>query len=68
MQPDQFVGEVVRANQVPMFVGEVVRGKAMALVLEAANITDASGRPVDLKALDGDVDGGDDPHAGHDHD
>jgi trigger factor len=68
MQPDQFVGEVVRANQVPMFVGEVVRGKAMAVVLEAADITDASGRPVDLKALDGDIDGGADDHAGHDHD
>jgi hypothetical protein len=31
----------------------------MAVVLENARITDASGRTVDLKALDGDVDGGD---------
>jgi trigger factor len=55
MQPDQFIGEVVRAGQVQSFVGEVVRGKAMAVVLENAAITDASGRPVDLKALDGDA-------------
>ena len=52
MAPDQFVQEVVKAGQVPSFVGQVVRGKAMALVLENAVITDASGRPVDLKALD----------------
>jgi trigger factor len=55
MQPDQFIGEVVRAGQVQSFVGEVVRGKAMAVVLENAAITDASGRPVDLKALDDDA-------------
>jgi trigger factor len=65
MQPDQFVQEVIRAGQVASFVGEVVRGKAMALVLENANITDASGRAVDLKALDGDSD--DDSHEGHNH-
>ena len=77
MPPDQFVQEVVRAGQVPAFVGEVVRGKAMAFVLENAVITDASGRPVDLSALDGDVDGADgaeldddgepDDDAGHNH-
>ena len=65
MQPDQFVQEVIRAGQVASFVGEVVRGKAMALVLENAIITDASGRAVDLKALDGDSD--DDSHEGHNH-
>jgi trigger factor len=64
MQPDQFIGEVVRAGQVQSFVGEVIRGKAMAIVLENASITDASGNPVDLKALDGDIDAG---GADHDH-
>ena len=63
MAPDQFVQEVVRAGQVASFVGEVVRGKAMAFVLENAAITDASGRTVDLKALDA----SDDDHDGHDH-
>ena len=32
-------------------VGEVVRAKALALLLERARVTDASGRPVDLEAL-----------------
>ncbi len=35
-------------------VSEVVRGKALALVLESAKVTDGSGRPVDLEALRGD--------------
>jgi trigger factor len=51
MGPDQFAQEIVQAGQVPMLVGEVVRGKALALVLEAATVLDASGRPVDLEAL-----------------
>jgi trigger factor len=58
-----------------MLVAEVVRGKALALVLEAATVTDASGNAVDLKALDAEmaaaIEGlapeGDD-HEGHDHD
>jgi len=49
--PDQFAQQVVEAGQVPVLVSEVVRGKALALVLEAANVVDASGRPVDLEAL-----------------
>jgi trigger factor len=49
--PDQFAQQVVQAGQVPVLVSEVVRGKALALVLEAANVVDASGRPVDLEAL-----------------
>jgi trigger factor len=49
--PDQFAQQVVQAGQVPVLVSEVVRGKALALVLESANVADASGRPVDLEAL-----------------
>jgi trigger factor len=41
----------VSAGQVPVLVSEVVRGKALALVLEKAVVTDESGRPVDLEAL-----------------
>jgi trigger factor len=51
MGPDQFAQQVVQAGQVPVLVSEVVRGKALALVLESANVVDASGRPVDLEAL-----------------
>ena len=49
--PDQFAQQVVQAGQVPVLVSEVVRGKALALVLESANVVDASGRAVDLEAL-----------------
>ena len=78
MGPDQFAQQIVQAGQVPVLVSEVVRGKALALVLERAVVTDASGRPVDLEALraeatEGDLleaqlaqgDHGD--HEGHDH-
>jgi trigger factor len=51
MGPDQFAQQVVQAGQIPVLVSEVVRGKALALVLESANVVDASGRPVDLEAL-----------------
>jgi trigger factor len=49
--PDEFAQQVVQAGQVPVLVSEVVRGKALALVLEAAKVVDASGRLVDLEAL-----------------
>jgi trigger factor len=51
LTPDQFAEQIVQAGQVSAVVGEVVRAKALALVLERANVTDASGRPVDLEAL-----------------
>jgi trigger factor len=80
--PDQFAQQVVQAGQVPMLVSEVVRGKALALVLEAANVVDASGRPVDLEALredataetvevtgesEGAAEAADEGHEGHEH-
>ena len=51
MGPDQFAQQIVQAGQVPVLVSEVVRGKALALVLEKAKVTDESGRAVDLEAL-----------------
>jgi trigger factor len=51
MGPDQFAQQIVQAGQVPVLVSEVVRGKALALVLERAKVTDESGRAVDLEAL-----------------
>ena len=56
MSPDQFASELVQTNQVPLLMGEVLRGKALAVVLEAATVTDTSGRPVDLEALRDDAD------------
>jgi trigger factor len=51
LTPDQFANEIVSSGQVPAVVGEVVRAKALALVLENAKVTDASGRVVDLQEL-----------------
>ncbi|NUQ96436.1 MAG: trigger factor [Streptomyces sp.] len=48
MTPDQFAQAVVEGGQVPMLVGEVARGKALALVVEAAKVTDTKGETVDL--------------------
>jgi trigger factor len=51
ISPEEFAQQLVQAGQVPLLVSEVVRGKALALVLESANVVDASGDPVDLEAL-----------------
>jgi trigger factor len=52
MAPDAFAQALVDAGQVPAVVGEVVRAKALGVVLDNAEVVDASGRPVDLEALD----------------
>ncbi|WNI15497.1 trigger factor [Actinacidiphila sp. ITFR-21] len=49
MTPDQFAQAVVEGGQVPILVGEVARGKALAVVVEAAKVTDTNGEPVDLQ-------------------
>jgi len=51
MQPEQFAQQVMQAGQVPMLVAEVVRGKALALVVESAEVKDGSGNVIDLKNL-----------------
>jgi trigger factor len=51
MEPNEFAKAVEEAGQVPAMVGEVARRKALAVVLEKAVVTDASGRAVDLEAL-----------------
>ncbi|MFI8104399.1 trigger factor [Streptomyces sp. NPDC086023] len=52
MSPDQFAQAVVEGGQVPMLVGEVARGKALAVVVEAAKVTDTNGNEVDLSDED----------------
>lgn len=52
MSPDQFAQAVVEGGQVPVLVGEVARGKALAVVVEAATITDTNGEAVDLSDED----------------
>ena len=51
LTPDQFASEVVKNGQVPVLVSEVVRAKALAAVVAAATVTDASGQVVDLESL-----------------
>ncbi len=51
MAPDAFAKAVDEAGQVQAMVAEVARRKALAVVLEQAKVTDASGNAVDLEAL-----------------
>jgi trigger factor len=57
MQPQEFADRIVESGQLPVLIADVRRGKALALVLESAVITDASGRTVDLEALRGPLGG-----------
>ena len=81
MSPDELAQRLVRQGQLPALMAEIVRGKALAMILENAVVTDASGERVDLSqledegpsaaidaALEDDEDGHDhDDHEGHDH-
>jgi len=49
--PNEFVKHMVEHNHIPEMVAEVVRGKALALIVEGATVTDASGNAVELKNL-----------------
>ena len=55
ISPDQYAQQLVQNGQLPLLVAEVRRGKALALVLESAVITDVAGNTVDLEALREDV-------------
>jgi len=76
LTPDQFAKSVADSGQISALVGEVRRGKALQLILEHAQIKDASGNAVDLSQLDAPAlgDGPDafgrtpgDEHYGHEH-
>ncbi len=49
--PDEFVKHMVEHNHIPEMVAEVVRGKALALIVEGAKVTDTDGNHVELKNL-----------------
>jgi trigger factor len=49
--PQEYVQHMMEHNHVPELVAEVVRGKALARIVEAAQVIDASGNPVELKNL-----------------
>ncbi len=64
MDPNAFAKAVDEAGQVPAMVAEVARRKALAVVLEKAAVTDASGNPVDLSELFKAEDGDEEPLEG----
>jgi len=52
MSIEQFANALAEAGQVGTAMADVRRAKALALVLRAATVVDASGNPVDLSSLD----------------
>jgi trigger factor len=67
MAPNDFIKTISEQGQVPMFVAEVSRRKALALVVEAAEVTDSKGGKVDLSEFTKLDAGSVDDHEGHDH-
>ena len=65
LAPQDFATRIVQSGQLAGLVAEVRRGKALATVMEAATITDASGAVVDLEQLRDDMDS---PEAEVEHD
>jgi trigger factor len=59
MNPQQFAQQIDQQGQVPAMVAEVGRRKALASVLEAAKVTDTDGNVVDLDAIEGSDEEGD---------
>ncbi|WP_110181827.1 trigger factor [Nocardioides solisilvae] len=49
--PQEFANHMFEHNHIPELVQEILRGKALARVVEAAEVKDASGQVVDLKNL-----------------
>jgi trigger factor len=49
--PEDYVRHAMEHNHVPEYVAEVRRGKALALVVESAVVTDSAGDAVELKTL-----------------
>jgi trigger factor len=51
VSPQEYIDQVVQSGNVPAIVADVARGKALALVVEKAVVSDESGNPVDLTRL-----------------
>ncbi|HEY6739459.1 MAG TPA: trigger factor [Actinopolymorphaceae bacterium] len=51
VDPNEYVSQIVQNGYVPIVVREVRRNKALAQLVENSTVTDASGRPVELKRL-----------------
>ena len=51
VDPNQLIQRYLETGTLPALVAEVARGKALALVVEKAEVVDASGRPLELDRL-----------------
>ena len=51
-QFQQYANQLVEGGHLPSLVGEVLREKALTVLVDAATITDSTGAPVDLKAVE----------------
>ena len=51
VRADEYAQQVVSAGQLGALMSDIMRGKALALVLERAKISDESGNEIDLNAL-----------------
>jgi trigger factor len=67
VDPNQLVQQYIQTGTLPALVSEVARGKALALVVENAQVVDKSGRPVQLDRLRDDGTLGEAPGSGAPH-
>jgi trigger factor len=51
MSPQEFANQIMQAGNLPALMADVRRNKALALAMNAATVTDASGHKLDLEAL-----------------
>ncbi len=51
VSPDQYAQHAVEHDHISLLVSEVVRGKALAMIVEKAEITDTAGERVELETL-----------------
>jgi len=49
--PQEFANHMFEHNHIPELVQEITRGKALATIVEAATVKDATGNVVELKNL-----------------
>lgn len=67
MAPNDFIKTISEQGQVPAFVAEVARRKAIAVVLEKAEVVDSAGKKVDLSEFTKANFEDSESHEGHDH-
>lgn len=51
MDPNEFAQQVVQSGSVPAVWADVARGKALALVVDNATVSDTAGNPIDLRRV-----------------